>query len=114
DVKLIEEGKSVPLIKRNGVNTYRVAEPKDIAQPSTNSTYGVVQTTGTQKLLFDRPQFTPNDKKLKSAQTYFADAYKLLNSKCVFPNVANALGLTNAEREVEILGEGLMRMTDRN
>jgi len=114
DVKLIEEGKSVPLIKRNGVNTYRLAEPKDIAQPSTNSTYGVVQSTGTQKLLFDMPQFSPNDKKLKSAQTYFADAYKLLNSKGVFPNVANALALTNAEKEVEILGEGLMRMTDRN
>ena len=114
DVKVIEEGQSVPLIKRNGVNTYRIAEPKDIAQPSTNSTYGVVQSTGTQKLLFDMPQFTPNNKKLKSAQTYFADAYKLLNSKGVFPNVANALGLTNAEREVEILGEGLMKMADRN
>jgi hypothetical protein len=114
DVKLIEEGQSVPLIKRNGVNIYRIAEPKDIAQPSTNSTYGVVQSTGTQKLLFDMPQFTPNDKKLKSNQTYFADAYKLLNSKGVFPNVANALGLTNAEREVEILGEGLMKMAERN
>ena len=114
DVKVIEEGQSVPLIKRNGVNTYRIAEPKDIAQPATNSTYGVVQSTGTQKLLFDMPQFTPNDKKLKSAQTYFADAYKLLNSKGIFPNVANALGLTNAEKEVEILGEGLMRMADRN
>jgi hypothetical protein len=114
DVKVIEQGQSVSLIKRNGVNTYRIAEPKDIAQPSSNSTYGVVQSTGTQKLLFDMPQFTPNDKKLKSAQTYFADAYKLLNSKGIFPNVANALGLTNAEKEVEILGEGLMKMADRN
>ena len=51
--------------------------------------------------------------KLKSAQTYFADAYKLLNSKGVFPNIANALGLTSAEREVEILGEGVMKMADR-
>ncbi len=114
DVKVLEEGQSVPLIKRKGVNTHRIAEPKDIAQATTNSTYGIVQSTGTQKLLFDMPQFTPNVKKLQSSQTYFADAYKLLNSKGVFPNVANALGLTNAEREVEILGEGLMKMADRD
>lgn len=114
DVKIIEQGQSVPLIKRTGVNTYRIADPKDIAQATTKSNYGVVQSTGTQKLLFDLPHFTPNDKKLKSAQTYFADAYKLLNSKGVFPNVANALALTNAEREIEILGEGLMKMADRD
>lgn len=114
DVKVIEQGQSVPLIKRNGANAYRIAEPKDIAQATTNSNYGVVQSTGTQKLLFDQPHFTSNDKKLKSAETYFADAYKLLNSKGIFPNVANAVGLTNAEKEIEILGEGLMRMADRD
>ena len=81
--------------------------------PASNTHYGVLQSTGTQKLLFDVPQFTPGDSKLKSAQTYFADAYKLLNSKGVFPNIANALGLTNAESEVEIVGEGVMKMADR-
>ncbi len=114
DVKVVEQGQSVPLIKRNGVNTYRIADPKDIAQATTKSNYGVVQSTGTQKLLFDTPHFTPNDKKLRSVDTYFADAYKLLNSKGVFPNIANALALTNAEKEVEILGEGLMKMADRD
>lgn len=110
DVKVLEEGQSVPLIKRTGVDLHRIADPKDIVQAATNSSFGVVQSTGTQKLLFDMPQFSPGVKKLKSAQTYFADAYKLLNSKGVFPNVANALALTNAEREVKILGEGLMEM----
>ena len=81
---------------------------------TSNLNFGIVQSTGTQKLLFDLPQFSPNVKKLKSAQTYFADAYKLLNSKGMFPNVANALALTNAEKEVEILGEGLMKMVDRD
>ncbi len=114
DVKVIEEGQSVPLIKRNGGTNYRIADPKDVVQPTSNINFGVVQSTGTQKLLFDLPQFSPNVKKLKSSQTYFADAYKLLNSKGVFPNVANALALTNAEKEVEILGEGLMKMADRD
>jgi len=114
DVKVLEVGETVPLIKRNGDSTHRIANPADVAQPSSNLNFGIVQSTGTQKLLFDLPQFSPNVKKLKSAQTYFADAYKLLNSKSVFPNVANALALTNAEKEVEILGEGLMKMAERN
>ena len=114
DVKVLEIGETVPLIKRKGDPLHRIAEPRDVVQPSSNLNFGIVQTTGTQKLLFDLPQFSPNVKKLKSAQTYFADAYKLLNSKGVFPNVANALALTNAEKEVEILGEGLMRMVERD
>lgn len=113
DVKLIEEGKTVPLIRLNGDLIFRIADPRDVVQPTSNSNFGIVQSTGTQKLLFDIPQFTPDEKKLKSSQTYFADAYKLLNSKGVFPNVGNALPLTIAEREIEILGEGLMRMADR-
>lgn len=114
DVKLIEQGKTVPLIRRKGDPIFRIADPGDVVKPVSNSNFGVVQSTGTQKLLFDIPQFAPNEKKLKSSQTYFADAYKLLNSKGIFPNVANALPLTNAEKEIEILGEGLMRMADRN
>jgi hypothetical protein len=113
DVKPVPAQETVPLIKPNASTNYLIAHPADVYQPASNAHYGVVQSTGTQKLLFDVPQFTPNDARLKSAQTYFADAYKLLNSKGPFPNVANALGLTNAERQVEILGEGVMRMADR-
>jgi hypothetical protein len=113
DVKPVPPQSTVPLIKPNASANYLIAHPADVHQPTSNAHYGVVQSTGTQKLMFDVPQFTPGDSKLKSAQTYFADAYKLLNSKGPFPNVANALGLTNAEREVQILGEGLMKMPER-
>lgn len=113
DVKPVPPQNTVPLIKPNASPNYLIAHPADVHQQTSNAHYGVVQSTGTQKLMFDVPQFTPGDTKLKSAQTYFADAYKLLNSKGPFPNVANALGLTNAEREVDILGEGLMKMADR-
>jgi hypothetical protein len=113
DVKPVPPQNTVPLIKPNANPNYLIAHPADVHQPTSNAHYGVVQSTGTQKLMFDVPQFTPGDAKLKSAQTYFADAYKLLNSKGPFPNVANALGLTNAEREVDILGEGLMKMAER-
>jgi hypothetical protein len=113
DVKPLSPQDLVPLIKPNANPNYLLASPADAVVAASNTHYGVIQSTGTQKMLFDVPQFTPNDFKLKSAQTYFADAYKLLNSKGVFPNVANALGLTNAERQVEILGEGVMKMADR-
>ncbi len=114
DVKPVEEGQSVPLIKPNGSPNYKIASPSDVVEETTSHTsFGVLQSTGTQKLLFDIPQFSQGQAKLKSANTYFADAYKLLNSKGVFPNLANATALTGAEKEVEILGEGLMRMAQR-
>jgi len=113
DVMPVPPQETVPLIKPNASANYLIAHPADVHQPTSNAHYGVVQSTGTQKLMFDVPQFTPGDAKLKSALTYFADAYKLLNAKGPFPNVANALGLTNAEREVDILGEGLMKMAER-
>jgi hypothetical protein len=113
DVHQLPAQELVPLIKPNANPNFLVSHPADVYVPTSNVHYGVVQSTGTQKLLFDVPQFTPGTFKLKSAQTYYADAYKLLNSKGIFPNIANGLGLTGAEREVEILGEGLMKMAER-
>jgi len=115
DINPVEEGQSVTLIKQNGFSNFKIASPADVEIPTASGVnFGVLQSTGTQKLLFNLPQFSPGVAKLKSDETYFADAYKLLNSKSVFPNIANALQLTNAEKEVEILGEGLMKMADRD
>ena len=114
DVKPLPEGQSVPLIKPNAETNFRISHPADaVVSGASKVHFGVLQSTGTQKLLFDVPQFAPNQTQLRSAQTYFADAYKLLNSKGVFPNIANALGLTTAERAVDIVGEGLMHLSDR-
>lgn len=113
DVKPVEEGQQVPLIKPNGNSNLKIANPADVLQAASKINFGVLQSTGTQKLLFDIPQFTNGVQKLLSHQTYFADAYKLLNGKGVFPNIANALQLTNAEKEIEILGEGLMKLAER-
>ena len=115
DVKPVEEGQSVPLIRANGSAIAKIANPADVVQAATSKiNFGVLQSTGTQKLLFDIPQFSTGVAKLFSSETYFADAYKLLNSKGVFPNIANALTLTNAEKQVEILGEGLMKLAERD
>lgn len=118
DVKPVEAGQTVPLIKADNanpaiINNYRIANPSDVVVESASKiNYGVLQSTGTQKLLFNSPQFTFNDTKLKSDNTYFADAYKLLNAKGVFPNIANALSLTANQKTVDILGEGVMKLLD--
>lgn len=113
DVKPIEEGQSVPLIKQTGAPTFKISDPGDVVVAVSKVNFGVLQSTGTQKLLFDTPQFSPNVHKLKSAQTYFADPYKLLNAKSVFPNIKNAMALSNAEKEIEIISEGVMKLTKR-
>jgi len=113
DVKPVDEGQTVPLIRRNGDTNFKISDPGDIAVPTSKSNFGVLQTTGTQKLLFDLPQFTPGEAKLKSSNTFFADAYKLLNAKGIFPNIKNAMALSNAEKEIEIKAEGMMKLAKR-
>jgi hypothetical protein len=109
DVDPLDPGRSVPLIQANGDTALRIANPADVVQPSSKRNYGVLQSTGTQKLLFTSPTFLPGTPKLTSADTFFADAYKLLNGKGPFPNVANALALPSAQRQLDILGEGLLK-----
>lgn len=113
DVKPIEEGQSVPLIRAEGETNFRISDPGDVVTKASQTNFAVMQSTGTQKLLFDLPQFTPGQPKLKSSNTFFADAYKLLNSKGVFPNIANATALTANQKEIDILGEGRMKMANK-
>jgi hypothetical protein len=110
DVQPMEPGRSIPLIQTNGDPTLRASNPADVLQSVSNIAYGILQSTGTQKLLFSVPQFVPGTKQLRSAETYFADAYKLLNAKGVFPNIANALGLAAPQKQLDILGEGLLKL----
>jgi hypothetical protein len=114
DVQPLEPGGTFPLIQANGDPALRAANPADVVQSISNIAYGVLQSTGTQKLLFSVPHFVPGAKQLQSAQTYFADAYKLLNSKGVFPNIANALGLEAPQKQLEVLGEGLLKLPTAN
>jgi hypothetical protein len=114
DVQPLDQASSVPLIQTNGDPTVRAANPADIVQSASNIAFGILQSTGTQKLLFSVPQFLPGLPKLKSADTFFADAYKLLNAKGLFPNIANALGLEAPQKQLDILGEGLLKLAAPN
>ena len=55
--------------------------------------YGLLQSTGTQKALFRLPSFQQGVDQLLGATPDFADAYRLVNSTGIFPNVQDALPL---------------------
>ncbi len=49
--------------------------------------FGFLQNTDTQKVLFRNPYFTAGEKILHSTMPDLADAYHLMNSKGIFPNL---------------------------
>ena len=71
DVSPLPEGTSVPLIRPNGAPDFRIASPKDVEKPASGTRYGVLQSTGTQKLLFDTPHFEPGKPQMQSARSLF-------------------------------------------
>jgi hypothetical protein len=112
-VPLIREGKldvTNQVIFDNPTNLYRIADPADLSQftPAINE-YGFLQTTGTQKLLFRQPGLQNGVKELQTFTPALADAYRLVNSKSVFPNIADCIGLPSLPDvgKLDIIPEGL-------
>jgi len=79
--------------------------------------YGLLQSTVTQKVLFRQPAFKelvptlanpdpPGIDQLFSNAPDFADAYRLVNTKGIFPNVADAAQLALGTFETKIIAEG--------
>ncbi len=67
----------------------RIANPRELLRAADTSTidFGFLQNTGSQKALFRRPRFEKGRNLLLSEKPDFADAYHLLNSKGIFPNL---------------------------
>lgn len=96
---VIREGK---LIKDNSgqkldtpINSVllRIANPTELKRTPAADTlnYGFLQSTDTQKALFLTPSFEVGKKKLYSkTPPLFVDAFRIVNSKAVFPNIGNA------------------------
>ena len=98
-VPVIRQGR---LIKDNGGQKLdtpiqsallRIAEPADLLRQPVNDTinYGFLQSTDTQKALFLTPAFEIGKKQLFSkTPPLFVDAFRIVNSKAIFPNIGNA------------------------
>ncbi|MCP4204378.1 MAG: hypothetical protein GY769_20900 [bacterium] len=71
----------------------RIANPAELLRSPADDTlnYGFLQSTDTQKALFLTPSFEKGVKKLLSkTPPLFVDAFRIVNSKAVFPNVGDA------------------------
>jgi hypothetical protein len=71
----------------------RLANPADLLRAPVDDTfnYGFLQSTDTQKALFLTPAFEMGKKQLFSkTPPLFVDAFRIVNSKSIFPNIGNA------------------------
>ncbi|HJR08190.1 MAG TPA: hypothetical protein VJ842_13090 [Pyrinomonadaceae bacterium] len=72
----------------------RIANPTELLRQSVASTinYGFLHSTDTQKALFLTPAFKQGAQKLLSkTPPLFADAFRIVNSPSIFPNIGNAV-----------------------
>ncbi len=86
-VTALEKHESLPLIQENGVNRLRIADPIDLlSEASPKNDYGLLQSTGSQKVLFQRPSIIPGTAKLHTEIPLLADALRLCKTASLFPD----------------------------
>src|SRR5258708_282630 len=119
EVSPIDPQAAVPLVRRGKLDTInrttdttaadliRLANPIDLVKTNASTqNFGFLQSTGTQKALFRQPGFQDGVSQLLSLKPDFADAYRILNSVGIFPNVQDALSLDLGSFQTEILEQG--------
>ncbi len=107
EVTPLPEHAAAPLIRIGELNLdlkypqnklLRIANPADLLRKPCADTinFGFLQSTNTQKVLFLTPAFethahsTAPGKLLSKTPPLFVDAYRLVSSKAIFPNIADA------------------------
>lgn len=97
--QLIKQGDILKLIQNPNNELLRLANPTEILRVPTSGTinFGMLQTTDTQKALFLTPSYkkltdlTKTGTLLSKTPPLFADSYRILSSKGIFPNIGNAV-----------------------
>jgi len=91
--RLIKDGAGQKLDTPIQSALLRVADPADLLRAPVADTinYGFLQSTDTQKALFLTPAFEIGKTQLFSkTPPLFVDAFRIVNSKSIFPNIGNA------------------------
>ena len=118
----LNPAEAVPVI-RNGVlnivtgiiaynnSSHSLGDPAEIDKyapgaPAPALQYSLLQTTGTQKLLFRQPSYFTGSEKVSTAIPDLADAFRLLNCNTIFPNLSKILSLPKNVPGLNITGEG--------
>ncbi len=107
EVTPLEEGLTVPLIREGEwipgkvvdetiakTKLLRMAHPMELLREMAADTinFGILQNMGTQKVLFLTPAFKHLEKTLLSkTPPVFADAYRMMTGKGIFPNIGDAV-----------------------
>ncbi|HEY2726699.1 MAG TPA: hypothetical protein VGI61_05970, partial [Parafilimonas sp.] len=108
EVIALPEGVTVPLIRIGELDVnlnfptndlLRIANPTELLRLPTTDTinYGFLQSTNTQKALFLTPAYqvlanaTDVGKLMSKTPPLFADAYRIMNAKGIFPNIGDAV-----------------------
>lgn len=92
--KLIKQGGQMVPDTNPANELLRIANPTELLRAAVSDTinYGFLQSTDTQKALFLTPSFKQGlDKMMSKTPPLFADAFRLCNSKAIFPNIGNAV-----------------------
>jgi hypothetical protein len=98
-----QPGNVIPAAVQTG-KLLRMAHPKEILRTPVTDTinFGFLQSTATQKALFLTPSFQFNNSKLLSkTPPAFADAYRLMDSSGIFPNIGD--GYSNLGKAVALI-----------
>ena len=108
EVTPLPDGVTVPLIRIGKLDTnlsypvdglLRIANPTELLRMpnATTINYGFLQSTNTQKALFLTPAYqkllniTDVGKLMSKTPPLFADAYRIMNAKGIFPNIGDAV-----------------------
>lgn len=112
----------VSLIRNGALGSYTPPHAKEITAPSELfkiptdrlTQFGFLQNTDTQKILYRNPFFNIGENLLHSTRPDLGDAYRLLNSKGVFPNLDNlpSIDLDAGGCATKIIEEGY-QMVDK-
>ncbi|HEY4326853.1 MAG TPA: hypothetical protein VGN20_22900 [Mucilaginibacter sp.] len=102
-------------------NKLRFANPIDLLKAADKSTVdiGLLQNTGTQKVLFQLPAYRVGSTQLLSKDSdfplaKFADAFHLVNSTGVFPNVGDVPDMDMTKYGINILDKGYQLLNKVN
>jgi len=111
EVHAVDAGKGVPLVRLGGTRSnppsgnYKIADPENLVTPTTAVEYGLQLTTGTNRLLFRRPEIPEGGTQiLGSASAVVADPYALVGVGGLFPPVQRCLHLNLASYALDITG----------
>ncbi len=121
EVSPLPDDATIPLIRQGILGSatsqpLRLENPMELLRIPTASSifFGFLQSTGTQKALFRKPRFEESADELLSEIPDFSDAYRMLNSAGIFPNLDDAIPLDLGSYKTKIIEEGYKLLDELN